>query len=195
MTRRKLTSDEIELWRKIAKQAERLHAEIPQAVHPTILPKPKPAKAPKTRIDAFDLGSSAQSKPTRNNLKPTITEGLRANPVQMDARAFGRMKRGKLKPEGKLDLHGMRMNAAHPALVRFILTAQAQGRRLVLVITGKGKDRDEPGPIPTPRGVLRNQVPHWLSIPPLAQAVLQVTPAHISHGGDGAYYVYLRRVR
>ncbi len=195
MTRRKLTSEEIELWRKVAKQAERMHPELPQTVHPTTLPKPKPSKTPKARIEAFELGQTAQNKPARNNLKPTITEGLRANPVQMDTKAFGRMKRGKLKPEGKLDLHGMRMAAAHPALVRFILTAQAQGKRLVLIITGKGKDRDEPGPIPTPRGVLRNQVPHWLSIPPLAQAVLQVTPAHVSHGGDGAYYVYLRRVR
>ena len=65
----------------------------------------------------------------------------------------------------------------------------------MLVVTGKGKDRDEPGPIPTPRGVLRHRVPQWLALPPLSQAVLQVTPAHISHGGEGAYYVYLRRGR
>ncbi|MBO9434408.1 Smr/MutS family protein [Ruegeria sp. R13_0] len=195
MTRRKLTSDEIELWRKVAKQAERLHPEIPQTVHPTTLPKPTPKKLPKPRIETFEVGQNQPSKPSTNRLKPSITETLRAAPVQMDTKAFGRMKRGKLKPEGKLDLHGMRIDTAHPALVRFVLTAQAQGKRLVLVITGKGKDRDEPGPIPTPRGVLRNQVPHWLSIPPLAQAVMQVTPAHISHGGDGAYYVYLRRVR
>ncbi|WP_419740592.1 Smr/MutS family protein [Ruegeria sp.] len=195
MTRRKLTSDEIELWRKVAKQAERLHPEIPQTVHPTTLPKPTPKKLPKPRIEAFELGQNQPPKPSTNRLKPSITETLRAAPVQMDTKAFGRMKRGKLKPEGKLDLHGMRIDTAHPALVRFVLTAQAQGKRLVLVITGKGKDRDEPGPIPTPRGVLRNQVPHWLSIPPLAHAVMQVTPAHISHGGDGAYYVYLRRVR
>ncbi len=195
MTRRKLTSDEIELWRKVAKQAERLHPEIPQTVHPTTLPKPTPKKLPKPRIEAFELGQNQPSKTSANRLKPSITETLRAAPVQMDTKAFGRMKRGKLKPEGKLDLHGMRIDTAHPALLRFVLTAQAQGKRLVLVITGKGKDRDEPGPIPTPRGVLRNQVPHWLSIPPLAQAVMQVTPAHISHGGDGAYYVYLRRVR
>ncbi|WP_037314749.1 Smr/MutS family protein [Ruegeria halocynthiae] len=195
MTRRKLTTEEIDLWRKVTQQAERLHPELPQSVHPTTLPKPKPTKAPKARIEAFELGQTAATKPARNALKPSVTDALRASPVQMDTKAFGRMKRGKLKPEGKLDLHGMRMDTAYPALIRFILTAQAQGKRLVLVVTGKGKDRDEPGPIPTPRGVLRNQVPQWLSLPPVAQAVLQVTPAHISHGGDGAYYVYLRRTR
>jgi DNA-nicking Smr family endonuclease len=195
MSRRKLTEDEIALWRKVATQAERLHPELPTSVHPVTLPKPKPTKTPKPRLDAFELGMKASAKPTGHNFKPSVTEGLRASPVQMDVKAFGRMKRGKLKPEGKIDLHGLRMDSAHPALVRFVLTAQAQGKRLVLVITGKGKDRDEPGPIPTPRGVLRNQVPQWLSLPPLAQAVLQVSPAHISHGGDGAYYVYLRRSR
>ncbi|WP_170382339.1 Smr/MutS family protein [Ruegeria atlantica] len=195
MSRRKLTAEEIELWRKVAKQAERMHPEIPQTVHPTPLPKPKPKKAPKPRFEAFELGQSHQPKTKLNDLKPSVTDTLRNAPVQMDSKAFGRMKRGKLKPEGKLDLHGMRVDAAHPALIRFVLTAQAQGKRLVLVVTGKGKDRDEPGPIPTPRGILRNQVPHWLTIPPLAQAVMQVTPAHVSHGGDGAYYVYLRRIR
>lgn len=195
MTRRKLTADEIDLWRKVAQQAERLHPELPQTVHPTVLPKPKPSKSPKSRIEAFELGQAARPGPVKNNLKPAASDDLRARPVQMDIKAFGRMKRGKLKPEGRLDLHGMRVDTAHPALVRFILTAQASGKRLVLVITGKGKDRDAPGPIPTPRGVLRNQVPQWLALPPLAQAVLQITPAHISHGGDGAFYVYLRRIR
>lgn len=195
MPRRKLTAEEIDLWRKVTQQAERLHPELPESVHPTTLPKPKPSKAPKPRIEGFEIGQSAVPKPTYMALKPSVSDGLRAKPVQMDTKAFGRMKRGKLKPEGKLDLHGMRVDTAHPALIRFVLTAQASGKRLVLVVTGKGKDRDEPGPIPTPRGVLRNQVPQWLSLQPLAQAVLQVTPAHISHGGDGAFYVYLRRNR
>jgi DNA-nicking Smr family endonuclease len=113
----------------------------------------------------------------------------------MDKKAFTRLKRGKLKPEGKLDLHGMTLERAHPALNRFILTAQAQGKRLVLVVTGKGKRRDDGGPIPTRTGVLRHQVLHWLDTPPLSQVVMQVSQAHISHGGGGAYYVYLRRRR
>lgn len=195
MTRRKLNPDEIDLWKKVAAHAERLHPERAEAGHPQILPKPTPKKVPVPRIGNFEIGQTATQKPQRTVLKPSVTERLSHAPVQMDHKAFSKMKRGRIKPEGRLDLHGMRIDTAHPALIRFILSAQASGKRLVLVITGKGKDRDEPGPIPTPRGVLRNQVPQWLSLPPLAQAVMQVTPAHISHGGDGAYYVYLRRVR
>ncbi|AZV80077.1 DNA mismatch repair protein MutS [Parasedimentitalea marina] len=195
MTRRKLTADEIDLWQEVVKKTERLHHSAHKAAPALPLPKPKPIKHPVPHIDSFELGSRSRQKPVKHDLKPAITDRLFRAPVQMDQKAFTRMTRGKLKPEGKLDLHGMRIDSAHPALIRFILSAQASGKRLVLVVTGKGKDRDEPGPIPTPRGVLRHQVPHWLALPPLAQGVLQVTPAHISHGGSGAYYVYLRRTR
>jgi len=111
----------------------------------------------------------------------------------MDHKAYGRMKRGKLEPEARIDLHGMTQAAAHSALNAFILRAHASGHRLVLVITGKGRDGAEAGPIPSGPGILRRQVPHWLELPPLNQAVLQVAAAHARHGGSGAYYVYLRR--
>ncbi|MCG7623744.1 MULTISPECIES: Smr/MutS family protein [unclassified Epibacterium] len=200
MTRRKLTDDEIDLWQKVVKHAERLHADRDKkagdhAVPPAPKPKPKPQRAPNAALPHFEVGSQARDKAMGHDLKPSPGRKLATAPLRMDEKAYRRMKRGKLKPEGKLDLHGMRIDAAHGALTRFILTAQAADKRLVLVITGKGKDRDVEGPMPVPRGVLRHQVPQWLTIPPLAQAVLQVTPAHLSHGGEGAYYVYLRRNR
>jgi DNA-nicking Smr family endonuclease len=109
----------------------------------------------------------------------------------MDAKTHARMTRGKLAPEARLDLHGMTLAEAHPELIRFLLNAQDQGLRLVLVITGKGKAMFEP--VPRPTGALRHQLPHWLRLPPLNQIVLQVTEAHLKHGGTGAFYVYLRR--
>lgn len=195
MTRRRLTPEEIELWHKITETAERMHPEAKTAAALPPLPKPKPTKHPKTRFDTFDVGQKVPHRPAPHNLKPALRDHLNAAPVQMDRKAFQRMKRGKLSPEARIDLHGMYLDTAHPALIRFILNAQASGKRLVLVITGKGKTRPDDGPIPTPRGVLKHNVPQWLRMPPLAQAVLQITPAHISHGGDGAFYVYLRRTR
>lgn len=109
----------------------------------------------------------------------------------MDPKTHRRMAKGKMAPEARLDLHGLTLAAAHPELIRFILSSHADGRRLVLVITGKGKG--DHGPLPTRPGALRHQVPHWLHMPPLAPVVQQVTAAHHRHGGEGAYYVYLRR--
>jgi DNA-nicking Smr family endonuclease len=63
----------------------------------------------------------------------------------------------------------------------------------VLVITGKGKPGREDDYPHRQGGVLRQQVPHWLRLPPLGLAVQQVAEAHLRHGGSGACYVYLRR--
>ena len=135
------------------------------------------------------------SRGPAHNLAPAIHDAIRQSPVQMDQKSFGKLKRGKLRPEGKIDLHGMTLDRAHPALTGFVMNAHAQGKRLILVVTGKGKMRDDGGPIPVRHGVLRHQVPQWLGMAPLKSVVLQIVQAHISHGGGGAYYVYLRRHR
>lgn len=185
--RRGLTPDEAELWKKVTRGAEPLHPkpapdtdDIPAVFEPTPVP---PAS-----IQPFQMGEKATA---------TALPAMKAPPkaVKMDRKAFDRLKRGKLKPEGRIDLHGMTLAQAGPVLMRFVSESFAKQRRLVLVITGKGKDRDDGGPIPTPRGVLRRQVPQWLAMPPMSSMVLQIEQAHLRHGGEGAYYVYLRRSR
>jgi DNA-nicking Smr family endonuclease len=157
-------------------------------------PKPAPAIIPRDPIRPFQI-SQIVDHTRHNDLLPGLTERLARAPVQMDSKAFGKLKRGKLLPEGRIDLHGMTLAQAHPALTGFILAAHAAGKRLVLVITGKGKLRDDFAPMPARQGILRHQVPQWLAMPPLGPLVMQIAPAHISHGGEGAYYVYLRKSR
>ncbi|MBR9650411.1 Smr/MutS family protein [Thalassovita aquimarina] len=193
MTRRRLKPEEVELWKKVAETAERLHPERPKSELPK--PKPKPQKTPTFRMPDFQVGAKAGATPSRDDLMPSIAEQLGSGPVRMDRKTFGKMKRGKLVPEGKIDLHGMTLDRAHSVLNGFIMRSHGQGKRLVLVITGKGKHRDEGGPIPVRFGVLKHNVPQWLTMPPLSAVVLQVSEAHLSHGGSGAYYVYLRRNR
>jgi DNA-nicking Smr family endonuclease len=117
----------------------------------------------------------------------------RAHP-HMDRRRFDKLRRGRLEPEARIDLHGLTSERAHRALGDFIRSAQARELRLVLVITGKGSPDDSPHQ-PRRHGILRHSVPHWLAAPPLAACILQVTAAHPRHGGAGALYVYLRRRR
>ena len=196
---RHLSAEERRLWDSIARQAEPLH---PKAAPPAPAPAPPKTPAPKMPQPArepplypFRMGEKAPPKTVKDNLAPSMAEALRAKPPTMDQKAHKRLTRGKLKPDGRIDLHGMTASEAHPYLTSYLLTAHAEGRRLVLVITGKGKLRDELAPMPVRRGVLRHQVPHWLALPPLRAIVMQITPAHIRHGGEGAYYVYLRRHR
>jgi len=113
----------------------------------------------------------------------------------IDTKAMTRMRRGKLAPEARIDLHGMTQSEALPELMGFIMHAAQRNLRMVLVITGKGRGKPDDGPIPERVGVLRHNVPDWLRRPPIGAMVQGIVPAHQRHGGGGALYVYLRRLR
>ena len=190
--RRHLSPEEADLWRTVARTARPLHGQKLHLPDPPPAPDPPPLAHAKPRLSPFLLGEKHR-KPEQRDLAPTLPDLLGQAPLRMDAGTHAKMTRGKLQPESRIDLHGMTLAEAHPELIRFILNAQSAGLRLVLVITGKGKRREDTGPIPQRMGALRHQVPHWLHLPPLGPAVLQVSEAHLKHGGGGAYYVYLRR--
>ncbi len=90
------------------------------------------------------------------------------------------LRRGRLEPEAKLDLHGYRQEAAYRALQRFFMRGQSLGQRVVLVVTGKG-------------GTLRDMLPRWLGETEFRDLVVGISVAHAKHGGDGAYYVALKK--
>ncbi|MEC3861355.1 Smr/MutS family protein [Mesobacterium sp. TK19101] len=197
MTRRRVKPEELELWQTVARSIERRAGrELDLSPRSTPRkPQPEPGETPVAPLPRFTIG---EKHPSRNesHLPPmSVSDRLAQAPVHMDSKAFGRMKRGKLVPEARIDLHGMTLDQAHPELVRFIMTSQARGLRLVLVITGKGQRHDPYDPMPLRRGVLKQQVPQWLKMAPLGTMVLQVSEAHLRHGGGGAYYVYLRKRR
>lgn len=199
MSRRKprgLSAEDRALWDGVRKSLTPLKASTAPAPKPPTPPKveiPAEAAAPKP---ARTLRPSAkQTGPkVRLDLAPDPMEGLKTAAPRMDAKTHTKLKRGKLAPEARIDLHGMTADRAHRALISFLTRAQANGVRTVLVITGKGREAQADDIAPR-RGVLRSALPHWLSQHPLSEMVLQVVPAHARHGGGGAYYVYLRRPR
>jgi len=106
------------------------------------------------------------------------------SPTGLDGHTRKKLEKGEIAPGAKLDLHGMTEQAAHGALMAFVIGAQERGVRLALVVTGKGSP-----------GVLRRMVPRWLIEPPLVSRIAETRLAHIRHGGEGALYVYLRKAR
>lgn len=195
----KLSKDDHEVWSKVAQTTIPLHSiKSVKAIF-----TPEPERAP------FAV------KPSRQVIRPLthiggmrpearVTINLAQDPMkasetpshQMDRKNFDRLRKGKIKPDARLDLHGMTAAQAHSELTAFIHRSHAAGKRLALVITGKGNStREEEGIMPTRQGILRHSLPHWLDRPDLRPKILQITPAHAKHGGGGAYYVYLRRSR
>jgi DNA-nicking Smr family endonuclease len=109
--------------------------------------------------------------------------------VPLGRRERSRLSRGRSDIDARLDLHGMTQLRAHRALLSFLQRAHYDGLTFVLVITGKGSVADPE------RGVLRRQVPQWLSLPEFRSLVVGFEQAHIGHGGEGALYVRIRRAR
>ncbi|MDO5642631.1 MAG: Smr/MutS family protein [Paracoccus sp. (in: a-proteobacteria)] len=192
--RRGLTPEDRALWSRVASSATPLDPQRPAAPEPFLPARPPRDPVPKPMPLPPDFGFGVKSVPrSSHSLAPSPAEALRQQPIRMDHKTHRRMSQGRLRPEARLDLHGMTLAEAGPELAQFILSCHARGFRLVLVITGKGSRDGEEHPLPVRRGALRHQVPHWLHSAPLRLVVQQVTPAHLRHGGTGAYYVYLRR--
>lgn len=106
----------------------------------------------------------------------------------VDTRTMERLRRGRVRPEARLDLHGLTQPEAHRALSAFLPSQREAGRRCILVITGKGR-------VSEGGGVLRNQLPNWINTPELRPHVIGYAEAQPRDGGAGAVYVLLRRVR
>ena len=127
-----------------------------------------------------------KQKALRTPKAPPTPKPAAAPQSRIDARSRRRLARGTLEIDATLDLHGLTLTQAEAALAGFI-ARQAQQRAVwVLVITGKGA-RGE--------GKLRAALPDWLAAPKNASHVVEYGPAAIAHGGGGAFYLRLRKMK
>ena len=113
--------------------------------------------------------------------------------IRIDKNKLSLLKRGKIKPEKILDLHGLTSVEAKTKAIEFTKINFNLGLRLLLIITGKGKikinDLNREG---LKTGVLRKSLKSWLYESDLRPYILGIISSHISHGGEGAFYVYLK---
>ena len=181
--RRILSEEEHALWDSVAKQTKPLRK------------KPRVAK-PDAHIADVSVDAVKATVP-RESLRPAkILGAAKSTPASAPPLApIGRRERshlskGRKQIEARIDLHGMTQTRAHVALSGFLHRAHRDGLTFVLVITGKGKLGAE-----SERGVLRRQVPQWLSLPEFRALVVGFEEAHIGHGGEGALYVRIRRAK
>lgn len=177
--KRALTEEEHALWESVARQVKPLRKKPRLSKAQSAEPSPEPA-AVHSKPSPKAPPSIAAPKPSKPAVPPLASLGRRER---------SRLSRGRSEIEARLDLHGMTQVRAHRALLRFLQRAHDEGLTFVLVITGKGTVGE------SERGVLRRQVPQWLSLPEFRAFVVGFEPAHIGHGGEGALYVRIRRAR
>ncbi len=178
--------DDDTLWHKVAQSVKPLPGRQRPAA-PAI-------RAPLEEGPASDVGRPAHSRPRpagaprgpagQKPLEPGVADGL-------DKRQADRLKRGLLAIDGRLDLHGLTQREAHAELDSFLARSQDRRQRVVLLITGKGQK----APLEERTSVLRRQVPRWLNEPSMRRRIVAFCPAQPKHGGDGAFYIYLKKTQ
>ena len=202
-----LTDEERALWRHVASGIKRLRAKsritdggvsgdgdaaLPSMTTSSSADRVEPRRA--GNAASLPAASARRSVPTA---APTMSPSL----AEFDPRKAKKLAKGRTGIEARLDLHGLRQDEAHTRLVHFLRDCHQRGLKHVLIITGKGRDNDDPQ---TPfvdtldrpaRGVIRRNLPRWLDEPELRTFVVGYTSASQRHGGDGAFYVELRRLR
>lgn len=131
-------------------------------------------------------GAPAGTSKSRDDFEALMAPKLRKRPLPSPQNRQNErlVRRGKQAISASFDLHGHTRESAFQVLPGFLAREQARGSRCVIVITGKGK-RGE--------GVLRSAFLAWLDLPEARALVSGYAPAHIKHGGGGAWYVFLRR--
>ena len=177
--KRALSEEERALWHAVAKSATPLRRRKAVVVEEST---PAETTRPASRQDKPAPVRAPAAKTTKPSPPPLAPIGRRER---------SQLAKGRKAIDARLDLHGMTQDRAHRRLVNFLQGASADGATFVLVITGKGR-----ASVPeSERGVLRRQVPLWLALPDLRSLVVGFEEAGIGHGGEGALYVRLRRVR
>jgi DNA-nicking Smr family endonuclease len=183
---------DFDLWLETAKTIKPLRHRASRT--PPVLSSPKPASEAKRPLATPSVPHAHAPSPTLK-VPPHITG--------FDRRTAQKLTRGQVEIERRLDLHGTGIEMSRVRLLQFLREAQVQGARTVLVITGKGDSPYSRHTLhgadhfhaPERAGRLRRLVPEWLHEAEFRTFVTGFQPAHPKHGGGGAFYVKVRRLR
>lgn len=182
-----LSKEDKRLWHKVASTVQRyLHldetTEKDQTSFAELMGDTPKKEQVKSKTKPTLPKTNVETKRVVSKEEPEIDSGV-------DGRTITKLKRGQLPIEGILDLHGMTLDKAHTRCISFLKGAQINGYRCVLIITGKGRfSKDKVG-------VIKKHFPEWMYESPLSKIVLSFAPAQIKDGGEGAFYVLLRKIK
>ncbi|MGN6774463.1 Smr/MutS family protein [Rhizobium sp.] len=180
----KLSTEDRILWGKVAKSTRPMPGRIAdieafEAALQAEAEIEESARAAKTK----PVSPSAETQETP---APAKQPAGRHYPLERPVKR--KIARGHLALEARIDLHGLIQSEAHGMLLDFLLRAHSRGLRHVLVITGKGSSMGS-------EGALKRAVPLWFSKPEFRFLISSYETAAQHHGGEGALYIRLSRLK
>ena len=134
-------------------------------------------------------------------IKDKKTENIKKSQFLIETGRTNKMlKKGQIHIDKKIDFHGKILSQAEDEFQNTVLESYKQKKRCLLFITGKGLHK-QPNLFDdklnkSPKlfyGKIRGAFLEWIRKPELAKYILTTEKASFEHGGDGAFYVYLRK--
>ena len=98
----------------------------------------------------------------------------------------------------RLDLHGLSLNQANNVVKKFIIESFKNGYRKLLIITGKGlRSKVHKNPyLSEQMNVLKHSVPEFIkNDEDLFEKISRMSTADLKDGGEGAFYIFLKKVK
>ena len=186
---KKLSEEDLKNWDRLKKTLDFKFYKKPYQI--TDLERTKQLHKDHNKVENYKLKQNKIVKHGIVNKK--FLNNYQLQDIRIDKKKLNLLKKGKIKPEKILDLHGLTSIEAKRKVIEFTKLNFNLGLRLLLIITGKGKmtinalNKEE-----LKIGVLRKSLKSWLYESDLRPNILGIVSSHISHGGEGAFYVYLK---
>jgi DNA-nicking Smr family endonuclease len=107
------------------------------------------------------------------------------------------IKKGSFHIDKKIDFHGKSLLESEEQFNSTIIESYNSEKRCLLFVTGKGlfkpKNYEESYKPKLYHGIIRASFIEWARSKKFSKYILSFEQASIEHGGDGAFYVYLRK--
>ena len=145
-------------------------------------------------VEEFNSETKAKIEPSQETssfIKNSIGLISPKTDINIEKNKLRRIKNGKINIDGILDLHGFYLKEAETQLKLFVADGFRQKKRLLLVITGKGSN-SKPN-IHGKTQTIKSEIKSWISDRFYADKVQYISKALDRHGGEGAYYFFLKK--
>ena len=152
-------------------------------------PIPKPIESNIPRTTTKEAESDKIYEKTRNVTKQQKT-AIQKNDINK------KLKKNKIPINRKIDFHGCSLEEAKNIFFNTINDCFSKNLRCILFITGKGsikKENDYSQDTLLYYGKIRNNFLNWVNHSTAQSKILNVQQANAKIGGDGAFFVYLRK--
>ncbi|MBX9696721.1 MAG: Smr/MutS family protein [Alphaproteobacteria bacterium] len=184
-----LKEDEASVWEEFTKDIKKL----PKTASSADLIQGLKDKGFKDKLEALThtVFSKNQDRPliAPSRAAPVFNEGMTRRTIR------------KLVPEATIDLHGYTLQNGRLAFRKFVQQQANLGRSCICIITGKGTREQEEDKFlmllayeSAGKRTLREALHDWAKESDIHPLIASLSRANPNHGGDGAYYLVLKKI-